>query len=138
VSPESDDPAAPPDLHVKTDRGSRELPAGTAHQVGRNPNGSIVLDLGGVSWDHGELSWNSTAWTYTDLGSKWGSYVGADRVDKPVDITAELTIRLGHARGGSSLACAPPPQAGAERGRSTRLAAARRTVACCPCPGSKC
>jgi hypothetical protein len=62
---------------------------------------------GRARWDHGELGWNGTAWTYTDLGSKWGSYVGADRVDKPVDITAELTIRLGHARGGSSLACAP-------------------------------
>jgi ABC transport system ATP-binding/permease protein len=107
VSPESDNPAAPPDLHVKTDRGNHRLPAGTAHRVGRNPNGAIVLDFGGVSWEHGELSWNGTAWTYTDLGSKWGSYVGADRVEKPVDITAELTIRLGHARGGSALACVP-------------------------------
>jgi ABC transport system ATP-binding/permease protein len=138
VSPESDDPAAPPDLHVKTDRGSHQLSAGTAHRIGRNPKGSIVLDLGGVSWDHGELSWNGTAWIYTDLGSKWGSYIGADRVDKPVDITAGLTIRLGQARGGSALACAPHHKQGPARQEPNGAGApASRLLGAAGVPGTR-
>jgi ABC transport system ATP-binding/permease protein len=106
VPPEYDDQAAPPDLYVRTAEVSRQLTAGTTYRVGRDPNGHIVLADESVSWAHGELSWTGTAWTYTDCGSRNGSFLETARVDR-VDITEGRAIRLGSPRSGPALSCAP-------------------------------
>jgi ABC transport system ATP-binding/permease protein len=111
VSPEYDDETAPPDLHVRTSQAKHQLKAGTAYRVGRDPDGHIVLDDDRVSWAHAELSWTGAAWTYTDLGSRNGSFLDMARVDQ-VDIADGHTIRLGSPRSGPALSCVPAAERG--------------------------
>jgi len=111
VSPEYDDDAAPPDLHVHTTHARHQLKAGTTYRVGRDPDGQIVVADESVSWTHGELSWTGAGWTYTDLGSTNGSFLGKAKVDQ-VDITESHTIHLASPGSGLALSCVPVAKRG--------------------------
>jgi hypothetical protein len=51
---------AAPDLLVVSDAGSTRLRPGSAHRVGRDPQGAIVLGDPRVSWTHGGSATQTT------------------------------------------------------------------------------
>src|SRR5258708_23745665 len=84
---------AAPDLLVVSDAGSTRLRPGSAHRVGRDPQGAIVLGDPRVSWAHGELRSDGGTWVYADPGSTNGTWSGRDQVTR-VQIADGCVLRL--------------------------------------------
>ncbi|HEY6791937.1 MAG TPA: FHA domain-containing protein, partial [Trebonia sp.] len=94
-----------PDLLVMSDAGSARLRPGSAHRIGRDPQGAIVLGDPRVSWAHGELRSDGGTWVYADPSSTNGTWNGRDRVTR-VEIGDRCVLRLGHPDDGPVLSLA--------------------------------
>jgi ABC-type multidrug transport system ATPase subunit len=99
---------AEPVLVVRTQKADRTLRAGRSYRVGRDPNSDIVVDEPKVSWQHAVLRLDGDQWLLEDAGSKNGTFVGPERVQR-VEITDACEIRLGDPDFGPVLSCSTAP-----------------------------
>jgi ABC-type multidrug transport system ATPase subunit len=93
------------------------MKAGTTYHIGRDPKSDIVMTDSRVSWRHGELLFDGSAWIIKDLGSTNGTFLGPQRLDR-IEIGAECVVRLGNPDDGPVLRCVPqvPAAAGGQAG----------------------
>ena len=99
---------AAPVLVVRTQNADRTLRAGRSYRVGRDPDSDIVLDEPRVSWQHAVLRLDGDQWLLEDVGSKNGTFVGPERVQR-VEITDACEIRRGDPDYGPVLSCSTGP-----------------------------
>src|SRR5438552_877941 len=104
--------SAVPSLVVRTRRSDHELQAGAIYRIGRDPKSDIVMTDSRVSWRHGVLRVDGTAWVLEDLGSTNGTFLGLQRVER-VEISSVVVVRLGNADDGPILRCTLQPSDGA-------------------------
>ena len=111
--------ASAPSLVVRTGDGERNLAAGRAYLVGRDPQADIVVADVRVSWHHAELRPARGRWALADLASLNGSYADGRRADL-IEIDGQREIRLGDPEDGPLLDCAVLDTTGpATTGRDT-------------------
>ena len=117
--------ASAPPLVVRTGVGERNLAAGRAYLVGRDPQADIVVADPLVSWHHAELRAQNGRWALVDLGSTNGSYADGRREDL-IEIDGTRQVRLGDPEDGPPLDCVLPDYTGTDvtplghTGRPTR------------------
>ena len=61
---------------VRAQGSDRNLPAGPAYRIGRDPDGDIVVNDPRVSWQHAVLQFDGTGWVLQDSGSTNGTFLG--------------------------------------------------------------
>ena len=96
-----------PELVVTIDGTDRTLRA-ALYRVGRDPEADIVVTDSRVSWNHAVLQAEGDVWFVEDCGSRNGTFVGSDRVDR-FEIDGECIVRLGSADDGPALICSVSP-----------------------------
>ena len=96
-----------PELVVTFDGADRTL-RDAMYRVGRNPEADIVVTDPRVSWNHAVLQAEGDVWFVEDCGSRNGTFVGSDRVNR-FEIHGECTVRLGSADDGPALICSVSP-----------------------------
>lgn len=109
-----------PDLVVTIDGADRTLRAGS-YRVGRNPKADFVVSDPRVSWDHAVLRAEGDVWFVEDGGSRNGTFVGSERVDR-YQVDGECVVRLGSPDGAPALTCSVSsarPLAGRPASRTT-------------------
>ncbi len=112
-------PTVAPELVLTIEGADRTLrPA--SYRVGRDPGADIVVIDSRVSWNHAVLRAEGDAWFVEDCGSRNGTFVGSDRVDR-FEIDGQCIVRLGSADDGPALICAvsPPRRRPGRRADST-------------------
>ena len=100
-------PSVAPELVVTLGGADRTLRA-ALYRVGRDPEADIVVTDPRVSWNHAVLRAEGDVWFVEDCGSRNGTFVGSDRVDR-FEIDGECTVRLGSADDGPALICSVSP-----------------------------
>lgn len=65
------------------------------HVLGRDPDVEIFLNFAGVSRRHARITISEGQATIEDLGSKNGTFVGDQRVERPTSLNDADIIRLG-------------------------------------------
>jgi pSer/pThr/pTyr-binding forkhead associated (FHA) protein len=88
VRPEGD---VPP-LYLRTAQGARRL-SRPSYTIGRNPGADIVAGDVRVSWEHAVLHVAGGTWVLEDRGSRYGTWLGGERVTR-VEITGPCLVRL--------------------------------------------
>ena len=75
---------------------SRQIPLGDGENViGRAPDAAVWIDAPGVSRHHARIVLDGVQATIEDLGSKNGTYLGANRLSAPLPLADGDQIRLG-------------------------------------------
>jgi ABC-type multidrug transport system ATPase subunit len=97
-----------PRLLVRTRLSDHRLRAGPSYRIGRDPSGDIVLSDGRVSWRHALLKFDDTQWVLEDCGSRNGTFLATQRVER-VEISGDCVLRLGDSEDGPLLRCEPQP-----------------------------
>ena len=65
-------------------------------ELGRDPDGDVVVDHPGVSWHHLALAPDrSGGWTVTDLGSTNGTFVDGEPISGPTRLAPGAQLGLG-------------------------------------------
>jgi len=118
-------------IRVRTQGADRLLDSASSYRIGRDPQSDIVVADPRVSWAHAVLRHADGRWLLEDSGSTNGTFVDGQRV-RQVAISADCSIRLGHATDGPQLDCAlapavkgPPATARWEAGQSPAVPAQR-------------
>ncbi|CUR54403.1 hypothetical protein NOCA2150145 [metagenome] len=86
--------AAFPDLVVRAAGRDYPVTVGQTLTIGRDAVNTVVVDSPAVSRQHAKLEHDGTAWTYTDLGSKQGSFVNGVPVRQQA-LHADTEVTLG-------------------------------------------
>src|SRR6266568_4851055 len=94
----------PPPLLVRTQGSARNLAAGPAYLIGRDPAADIVIADARVSWQHAVLRLEDGRWVLADNGSTNGSYAAGRQADR-IEIDGECLVRLGDPADGPALSC---------------------------------
>jgi ABC transport system ATP-binding/permease protein len=97
---------AVPALVVRTRRSDHTLQDGATYRIGRDPASDIVLTDSRVSWRHAVLQVDRGEWVLEDVGSRNGTFVGTQRVNR-LPIAADCVVRLGNPDDGPLLRCMP-------------------------------
>jgi len=85
------------DLRFKLEAPEGEIPlADGENLIGRDPEATIRIDIGGVSRRHAKIVVEGGSATLEDLGSKNGTYLRGRRVQKPTRLAHGDEIRIGH------------------------------------------
>jgi len=63
--------------------------------LGRNPECTLVLDDDFASGRHARIFRRDGSWFVEDLGSTNGTFLGADRLTKPMPVEVGSTLRIG-------------------------------------------
>ena len=63
-------------------------------RIGRAPNSDFVIEDDYVSSQHARIQRNDEGWQIQDLNSTNGTYVDGQRIGAPVNITADMQIRI--------------------------------------------
>jgi ABC-type multidrug transport system ATPase subunit/pSer/pThr/pTyr-binding forkhead associated (FHA) protein len=98
--------AGQPDLLVQIEGVGRRLEGGSTYRIGRDPESDIVVTAQRVSSRHATLRLEGGVWVFEDLGSKNGTFRGAERLTR-IEIHSECVVRLGHVDFGPILRCVP-------------------------------
>lgn len=78
---------------------SRDLdPAAPLLVIGRSSQADISIDDDRSSRRHAELYWEGQRWWVRDAGSRNGTYVGVNRVSRPVPLAHGDAVRCGGSR----------------------------------------
>jgi phosphoserine phosphatase RsbU/P len=72
-----------------------EIKAGML-RIGRSRNNDLILDDQHVSRNHAEIVQHPEGYYVVDVGSKTGVYVNGERIDEPLLLRAQDSIRLGN------------------------------------------
>jgi hypothetical protein len=70
-------------------------PKGPDCLIGRDPEGQVVLDAQGVSWQHARIDVTSRGADLSDLGSTNGTYLNGQRLTARTALQPDDEIRLG-------------------------------------------
>ncbi len=63
--------------------------------LGRNPECTLVLDDDFASGRHARIFRRDGSWLVEDLGSTNGTFLGANRLSKPMPVEVGSTLRIG-------------------------------------------
>ncbi|MFI9050001.1 FHA domain-containing protein [Streptomyces sp. NPDC053427] len=103
-----------PELVLELNGRTWTLDPSRSYNVGRDPQGDMVLDDARVSWRHATVRWAGRSWIIEDHGSTNGTYVQGQRIHQ-MEIGPGSAVHLGNATDGPriSLSAAAAPAAGA-------------------------
>jgi ABC-type multidrug transport system ATPase subunit len=93
--------AAPP-LLVRTVRNTHRLDSGQEYRIGRDDRAEIPLADARVSWEHAVIRAEGPVWVLEDLGSRNGTFLGSERVNR-LEITSPYVVHFGHPEDGPVL-----------------------------------
>lgn len=88
-----------PELVLELNGRTWTLDPSRSYNVGRDPQGDMVLDDARVSWRHATVRWAGRSWIIEDQGSTNGTYVQGQRIHQ-VEIGPGSTVHLGNATDG--------------------------------------
>ncbi|MFI1159886.1 FHA domain-containing protein [Streptomyces sioyaensis] len=101
-----------PELVLELNGRTWTLDPSRSYNVGRDPQGDMVLDDARVSWRHATLRWAGRSWIIEDQGSTNGTYVQGQRIHQ-MEIGPGSTVHLGNATDGPRVSLSAPAAAGA-------------------------
>ncbi|REK91691.1 FHA domain-containing protein [Streptomyces inhibens] len=102
-----------PELVLELNGRTWTLDPSRSYNVGRDPQGDMVLDDARVSWRHATVRWAGRSWIIEDQGSTNGTYVQGQRIHQ-MEIGPGSTVHLGNATDGPRVTLsAPAPTADA-------------------------
>jgi DNA-binding winged helix-turn-helix (wHTH) protein len=91
------DNTTPAGLRFKLETPDGEIPLAEGENlIGRDPESTVRIDIGGVSRRHAKIVVDGADVTLEDLGSKNGTYLRGRRVEKPTRLAHGDEIRIGH------------------------------------------
>jgi pSer/pThr/pTyr-binding forkhead associated (FHA) protein len=96
-------PAAPV-LVIRAGGCDIRLGAGQSYTVGRDPECDIVVADSRVSRRHAVVRFAPSGWTFEDVGSANGTFLGTSRVDS-FRVSSDCLIRLGDPQDGAEVHC---------------------------------
>ena len=91
---------APPgaDFHCRITWGDREVALARGENIlGRDPSAVVWIDLSSVSRRHARIVVGESEAVIEDLGSRNGTYVGGERIEKPRPLANGDKIKIGAA-----------------------------------------
>ncbi|MGW7578817.1 FHA domain-containing protein [Streptomyces sp. NPDC054765] len=88
-----------PELVLELNGRTWTLDPSRSYNVGRDPQGDMVLDDARVSWRHATVRWAGRSWIIEDQGSTNGTYVQGRRIHQ-MEIGPGSTVHLGNATDG--------------------------------------
>ncbi|MEV6568926.1 ABC transporter ATP-binding protein/permease [Streptomyces kronopolitis] len=88
-----------PELVLELNGRTWTLDPSRSYNVGRDPQGDMVLDDARVSWRHATVRWAGQSWIIEDQGSTNGTYVQGRRIHQ-MEVGAGSTVHLGNATDG--------------------------------------
>ncbi|MFJ6753132.1 FHA domain-containing protein [Streptomyces sp. NPDC091266] len=88
-----------PELVLELNGRTWTLDPSRSYNVGRDPQGDMVLDDARVSWRHATVRWAGHSWIIEDHGSTNGTYVQGRRIQQ-MEIGPGATVHLGNATDG--------------------------------------
>ncbi|MGW9172658.1 FHA domain-containing protein [Streptomyces decoyicus] len=88
-----------PELVLELNGRTWTLDPSRSYNVGRDPQGDMVLDDARVSWRHATVRWAGRGWIIEDQGSTNGTYVQGQRIHQ-MEIGPGSTVHLGNATDG--------------------------------------
>ncbi|BDM68190.1 ABC transporter ATP-binding protein [Streptomyces nigrescens] len=91
-----------PELVLELNGRTWTLDASRSYNVGRDPQGDMVLDDARVSWRHATVRWGGRSWIIEDHGSTNGTYVQGQRIHQ-TEIGPGSAVHLGNATDGPRL-----------------------------------
>ncbi|MGW2634202.1 FHA domain-containing protein [Streptomyces chattanoogensis] len=102
-----------PELVLELNGRTWTLDPSRSYNVGRDPQGDMVLDDARVSWRHATVRWAGRSWIIEDQGSTNGTYVQGQRIHQ-TEIGPGSVVHLGNATSGPRISLsAAAPAAGA-------------------------
>ncbi|MBL1089218.1 MULTISPECIES: ABC transporter ATP-binding protein/permease [Streptomyces] len=91
-----------PELVLELNGRTWTLDPSRSYNVGRDPQGDMVLDDARVSWRHATVRWGGRSWIIEDHGSTNGTYVQGQRIHQ-TEIGPGSAVHLGNATDGPRL-----------------------------------
>lgn len=101
-----------PELVLELNGQTWTLDASRAYNLGRDPQGDVVIEDARVSWRHATVRWGGHAWLLEDNGSTNGTYVHGQRIQQ-LEIGPGMSVYLGNATDGPRLSLSGAPAAAA-------------------------
>ncbi|SOE14581.1 FHA modulated ABC efflux pump with fused ATPase and integral membrane subunits [Streptomyces sp. 2323.1] len=101
-----------PELVLELNGRTWTLDPSRSYNVGRDPQGDMVLDDARVSWRHATVRWAGRSWLIEDQGSTNGTYVQGQRIHQ-MEIGPGSTVHLGNATDGPRVSLSAPAAADA-------------------------
>ncbi|MFI9080323.1 FHA domain-containing protein [Streptomyces sioyaensis] len=101
-----------PELVLELNGRTWALDPSRSYNVGRDPQGDMVLDDARVSWRHATVRWAGRSWIIEDQGSTNGTYVQGQRIHQ-MEIGPGSTVHLGNATDGPRVSLSAPAVADA-------------------------
>ncbi|MFC5252017.1 ABC transporter ATP-binding protein/permease [Streptomyces nigrescens] len=96
-----------PELVLELNGRTWTLDPSRSYNVGRDPQGDMVLDDARVSWRHATVRWAGRGWIIEDQGSTNGTYVQGQRIHQ-MEIGPGSTVHLGNATDGPRVTLSAP------------------------------
>nr|WP_208828045.1 FHA domain-containing protein [Streptomyces ficellus] len=121
-----------PELVLELNGRTWTLDPSRSYNLGRDPQGDLVIDDARVSWRHATVSWNGRSWVIEDHGSTNGTYVQGQRIHQ-MEIGPGSAVHLGNATDGPRVSLTDAA-AGAGAGAYSAQAAAPQVAAQAPAP----
>ncbi|MFI0789484.1 FHA domain-containing protein [Streptomyces lydicus] len=88
-----------PELVLELNGRTWTLDPSRSYNVGRDPQGDMVLDDARVSWRHATVRWAGRGWMIEDQGSTNGTYIQGQRIHQ-MEIGPGSAVHLGNATDG--------------------------------------
>ncbi|MFI9353495.1 FHA domain-containing protein [Streptomyces lydicus] len=88
-----------PELVLELNGRTWTLDPSRSYNVGRDPQGDMVLDDARVSWRHATVRWAGRGWVIEDQGSTNGTYIQGQRIHQ-MEIGPGSAVHLGNATDG--------------------------------------
>ncbi|MFD5398241.1 FHA domain-containing protein [Streptomyces sp. NPDC127097] len=96
-----------PELVLELNGRTWTLDPSRSYNVGRDPQGDMVLDDARVSWRHATVRWAGRGWIIEDQGSTNGTYAQGQRIHQ-MEIGPGSTVHLGNATDGPRVTLSAP------------------------------
>ncbi|WP_406474994.1 FHA domain-containing protein [Streptomyces platensis] len=96
-----------PELVLELNGRTWTLDPSRSYNVGRDPQGDMVLDDARVSWRHATVRWAGRSWIIEDQGSTNGTYAQGQRIHQ-MEIGPGSIVHLGNATDGPRLTLSAP------------------------------
>ncbi|GAB2773910.1 ABC transporter ATP-binding protein/permease [Streptomyces daliensis] len=91
-----------PELVLELNGQTWTLDPSRAYNLGRDPQGDVVIEDARVSWRHATIRWGGRSWVIEDPGSTNGTYVQGRRVQQ-LELGPGMSVHLGNATDGPRL-----------------------------------
>ncbi|MFE3887204.1 FHA domain-containing protein [Streptomyces lydicus] len=99
-----------PELVLELNGRTWTLDPSRSYNVGRDPQGDMVLDDARVSWRHATVRWAGHSWIIEDQGSTNGTYVQGRRIHQ-MEVGPGTSVHLGNATDGPRVSLSAGAQA---------------------------